>query len=264
MLKSLHRLLLYRGFIWGSVQREFQGRYRHSLLGVLWTVINPMAQILVYTVIFAQVMRAKLPGVDSTFAYSIYLCSGILTWGLFSDVVSRGVSLFVDHANLLKKISFPRATLPLIMVLSAGLNFCIIFSLFLLFLAWAGHWPGLALLFVLPVLLVQMALAVGLGVVLGILNVFFRDVGQLLGIFLQFWFWFTPVVYPLSILPESVKPWLAWNPMAAVIMAYQDIFVLHQQPAWPSLFVPCILGVLLCALGAYWFRRHAGEMVDEL
>jgi lipopolysaccharide transport system permease protein len=264
MLKSFHRLLLYRGFIWGSVQREFQGKYRHSLLGVLWTVINPLALILVYTVIFAQIMRAKLPGIDSSFAYSIYLCSGILTWGLFADVVNRGVSLFVDNANLLKKISFPRATLPVIAVLSAGVNFGIIFSLFLVFLAVAGHWPGLALLYALPVLVVQTLLAAGLGVVLGILNVFFRDVGQLFGIFLQFWFWFTPVVYPLSILPEAVRSWMVLNPMLGVITSYQDIFVLHQQPDWSSLAVPMILGVVLCALGAHGFRHLAGEMVDEL
>jgi lipopolysaccharide transport system permease protein len=264
MLKSFNRLLLYRGFIWGSVQREFQGKYRHSLLGVLWTVINPLALILVYTVIFAQIMRTKLPGIDNSFAYSIYLCSGILTWGLFSDVVNRGVSLFVDNANLLKKISFPRATLPFIMVLSAGLNFGIIFSLFLAFLVLAGHWPGLPLLFALPVLMVQMLLAVGLGVVLGILNVFFRDVGQLIGIFLQFWFWFTPVVYPLSILPETVKSWMVLNPMWGVITSYQNIFVLQQQPVWSSLAMPLILGVVLCVVGAYGFRRLAGEMVDEL
>jgi lipopolysaccharide transport system permease protein len=104
-------LWAYRGFILGSVNREFQLKYRNSLLGAAWTVINPLAMIVVYTVIFSQVMRAKLPGVDHGFAYSIYLCAGSLTWGLFAEIVGRGQNIFIENANLLKKISFPRMCL---------------------------------------------------------------------------------------------------------------------------------------------------------
>ena len=95
-------LWAYRGFILGSVKREFQSKYRNSLLGAAWTILNPLAMIVVYTVIFAQVMRAKLPGVDSTFAYSIYLCAGVLTWGLFAEIAGRAQGIFLEHANLLK------------------------------------------------------------------------------------------------------------------------------------------------------------------
>ena len=109
----------YRGFVLGIVKREFQSKYRNSLLGAAWNIIKPLAMIVVYTVIFAQVMRAKLPGVDSTFAYSIYLCAGVLTWGLFVEMVGRGQTMFLDNANLLKKISFPRITLPIVVVLNA-------------------------------------------------------------------------------------------------------------------------------------------------
>ena len=109
MVKALWN---YRGFISGSVKREFQSKYRNSLLGALWTILNPLAMIIVYTVIFSEVMRAKLPGVDSTFGYSIYLCAGILTWGLFAELVGRSQTVFLDNANLLKKISFPRLCLP--------------------------------------------------------------------------------------------------------------------------------------------------------
>ena len=110
----------YRGFVLGSVKREFQLKYRNSLLGAAWSVLNPLAMIVVYTVIFSQVMKAKLPGVDSTFAYSIYLCAGLLTWGLFAEIVGRAQNIFLDHANLMKKLSFPRMTLPVIVILSAG------------------------------------------------------------------------------------------------------------------------------------------------
>jgi lipopolysaccharide transport system permease protein len=263
-MKMLRALWAYRGFIYGSVKREFQLKYRNSLLGAAWTVLNPLAMIVVYTLIFAEVMRARLPGVDSSFAYSIYLCAGSLTWGLYAEIVGRGQNIFLDNANLLKKISFPRMSLPLITVLNALVNFGIIFSLFLAFLMIGGLWPGWVSLAFVPVLLVQLLLAVGLGMTLGVLNVFFRDVGQFFGIFLQFWFWFTPVVYPASILPESIKSLMDYNPMYPLVYAYQGIFVTGQWPEWANLAYPFALGLVLCVTGLRLFRQHVGEMVDEL
>jgi lipopolysaccharide transport system permease protein len=263
-MTMLKAIWAYRGFIKGSVKREFQSKYRNSLLGAAWTVINPLAMIVVYTVIFSQVMKAKLPSVDSNFGYSIYLCAGSLTWGLFAEIVGRGQNIFIDNANLLKKISFPRMTLPIIAVLNALVNFAIIFGLFLAFLVAAGFWPGWVFVAAVAVLAVQLLLAIGLGMVLGVLNVFFRDVGQFFGIFLQFWFWFTPVVYPASILPEQVKPLMALNPMYPVIGSYQTIFVNQKWPDWSALFYPLVLGLVLCALSLRMYRQHVGEMVDEL
>ena len=175
-------LWAYRGFILGSVKREFQSKYRNSLLGAAWTILNPLAMIVVYTVIFAQVMRAKLPGVDSTFAYSIYLCAGVLTWGLFAEIAGRAQGIFLEHANLLKKLSFPRLCLPVIVVANASLNFAIVFGLFTAFLLISGNFPGWTYLALLPVLAIQVVFAIGLGISLGVLNVFFRDVGQFFGI----------------------------------------------------------------------------------
>lgn len=259
-----HPIWAYRGFIRGSIQREFQSKYRNSLLGAAWTIINPLAMIVVYTVIFSQIMRAKLPGVDSVYGYSIYLCAGVITWGLFSEVVSRSQSMFLDNANMLKKLSFPRITLPLIVVLNALLNFAIVLGLFVAFLLLSGLWPGWASVALLPVLLIQTILAVGLGMVLGVLNVFFRDVGQFFGIFLQFWFWLTPIVYPANILPPSVQAWMTLNPMYPLVTSYQAIFVQGQWPDWTSLGFPLVLGSMLCYFGLQLFQRHSGDMVDEL
>ena len=263
-MSMVRALWAYRAFIIGSVQREFQSKYRNSLLGAAWTVLNPLAMIVVYTVIFAQVMRAKLPGIDSTFAYSIYLCAGVLTWGLFAEIIGRAQNMFLDHANLLKKLSFPRLCLPVTVVANASLNFAIVFALFTVFLLVTDNFPGWVYLGVLPVLAIQIAFAIGLGISLGVLNVFFRDVGQFFGIFLQFWFWLTPIVYPASILPESMRPMMAYNPMATLTAAYQTILVTGQWPNWHTLWPVALLSLLLCALGFRLFKTHAGEMVDEL
>jgi lipopolysaccharide transport system permease protein len=257
-------LWAYRGFVLGSVKREFQARYSNAILGSLWSLLNPLALILVYTVIFAEVMRSKLPGNPSGFAYSIYLCAGILTWGLFADILGRMQNMFVEQANLIKKISFPRICLPVIATLGALLNFAIIFGLFLLFLAASGNFPGWIALAIVPVLLIQVAFGVGLGMVIGVLNVFFRDVGQFFAIFIQFWFWLTPIVYPASVLPAQLRPAMEWNPMAVLAAAYQDVLVHGAAPQWNALGLPLVLAVFLCLLGLRLFRKRSGEMVDEL
>ena len=260
----LSEIYRFRGFILGSVKREFASRYRNSMLGASWLVLQPLAQILVYTLIFANVMRTRMAGVDSTFGYSIYLCAGVLTWGLFTEIVGRCQNMFIDNANLLKKLSFPRIALPVTVVLSACAGFAIIFGLFTGFLVISGNFPGLVYFWLIPVLLVQLIFAVGLGMNLGVLNVFFRDVGQLFMIVLQFWFWLTPVVYPLSTLPAWAQKLVLLNPMTPITLAYQGILVHGIAPSWHRIAAVLVLGLLLCWSGLLLFRKRAGEIVDEL
>jgi len=254
----------YRSFIYGSVKREFQSRYRNSLLGAAWTVINPLAMIVVYTLIFTQIMRAKLPGIESQYAYSIYLCTGVLTWGYFAEIVTRSQNVFIENANLIKKINFPRLCLPVVIVANASLNFLIIFGLFTLFLILSGSFPGFVYLALIPLLMIQVAFSIGLGMTLGVLNVFFRDVGQFFSVVIQFWFWLTPIVYPASILPESVRGYLAYNPMVNLMIAYQDVVVYGRLPEWISLWPVTLLALFFCGWGLLIFRKRSGEMVDEL
>ncbi len=254
----------YRSFILGSVKREFQSKYRNSLLGATWMVLNPLAMIIVYTVIFSQLMKARLPGVTMQFAYSIYLCAGVLTWGLFSEIVSKAQNVFVDNAGLLKKLSFPRLCLPIIVIANGLVNFSIVFGLFTIFIIFSGHFPGIYYLGIFPMLVLLVMFAIGLGITVGVLNVFFRDVGQFFGIVLQFWFWLTPIVYVSNVLPERVQHYLRLNPMVPIIEAFQTIFVHARWPDWGSLWLVSIEAVVLCAIGLRLFRRHVGEMVDEL
>jgi lipopolysaccharide transport system permease protein len=261
---SLKAVWTFRGFVLGSVRRDYQLRYRGAMLGIAWTVLQPLAMILIYTVVFSQVMKVRLPGVESNFAYSIHLCAGIITWGLFAEIIQRSQSVFLDNANLLKKLSFPRPTLPVIVVFTALLNFSIIFGLFLCFLLLTSNFHGLTILAMIPLLAVQVLFAVGLGVTLGVLNVFFRDVGQLSGLLLQFWFWATPIVYPASILPEWLRPWMNLNPMYHLMQGYQNIFVANQWPDWQNLALLALFSIGLAMYAINLYRRHAGEIVDEL
>jgi lipopolysaccharide transport system permease protein len=263
-MRLAEELWASRGFIFSNVRREFQVKYANSLLGFAWNVINPLAIIVVYTVIFAQVMRAKLPGVDNPFAYGIFLCSGILVWGLFAEITSRSLNMFVENANLLKKLRFPRACLPTVVLLNALLNFSIIFVIFTAFLLVSGNFPGASYLSLFPLILLLVVFSVGLGLILGVLNVFFRDVGHAFAVINTFWFWLTPIVYAPNILPEWTLSLMVFNPLAAFFGAVQDVLVRGLWPAWDKLYYMGISGVALCVLGLRLFSRYSSEMVDEL
>jgi lipopolysaccharide transport system permease protein len=263
-MKLIKSVWSYRDFILGSVKKEFQFKYMNSLLGPSWAVINPLAMIIVYTVIFSQVMRAKVPGGDSTFGYSIYLCAGILSWGLFNEIVSRAQYMFLENANLMKKIKFPKICIPTIVVINAMISFLIIFGLFSLFLLATGNFPGVTFLALIPLLIVLIAFAIGLGMTLGIINVFFRDVAHVFGIFLQFWFWLTPIVYPINALPDVVANFMVLNPMAPLIAGFQNVLVLNHWPNWVDLLYPLILAALLCLQCNSLLHKHGADMMDEL
>lgn len=270
MMKSLHPVMFrslwnYRGFVFGAVRREFQTRYRGSLLGGLWAVINPLAMIVVFTLIFSQVMGSRLPNnKGGAFGYSVFLCGALLPWNWFAELLGRLNTVFVENANLMKKASFPRICLPTITLLSTSIHFAITFVLFLVFLVLVGALPGWPLLAFPIVLAIQVAFALGLGLLLGTLNVFFRDVSQFTGVLLQFWFWLTPVIYAASILPEGVRDWFWINPMVPLTGAYHAIFSEQAFPQWSTLVYPAVLALFLLVFGGGAFLRLAGEIVDEL
>lgn len=261
MLEGLWR---YRSFIASMVRREFQERYLGSALGAVWSVLNPLAMIFIYTVIFGQVMRARLPGVEDGTSYGIFLCAGLLPWNMFVETLQRCTSIFVDQGNLLKKMTFPRASLPVIVAVSSLVNFVIIFALLLVVMLLLGRFPGNLLLAMIPLLVLQQTIAVGFGVALGVLNVFFRDAGHMVGILLQFWFWFTPIIYPLSILGDRLQMLVRLNPMTAFVDAYQGILLYDRGPAWFHFIPHLLFAVLALAIGRAVFRRLAGDMTDFL
>ena len=192
MLKAAWR---YRGFILSSIRNDFKLRFGRSRFGGLWMILNPLAMVLVYALVLSAVLSAKLPGIESRFAYAIYLTAGILAWSLFSEIITRCLTIFIDNGNLMKKVVFPRISLPLIVSGAALLNNILLLICILVIFLLLGHSPGISV-FILPVLMViNLCLALSIGLVLGVLNVFIRDVGQVVPVVLQFGFWLTPVSY---------------------------------------------------------------------
>lgn len=264
MLGLFRSLWEYRGFVWSSIRNEFVARFARSRLGGLWMIINPLAQVAIYALVLSNVLAAKLPGIDNKYSYALYLMAGILAWSLFSEIVGRCLTLFIDQGNLMKKMRFPRITLPVIVVGSCLLNYVLLFAALLLVFALFGQELSLQLFWIIPLTVVVTALAVGIGLVLGILNVFVRDTGQVVPIVMQAWFWLTPIVYPATIIPEDFKGFMAFNPMYPIATAFHDALVYSRMPNIEGLMVPTLVAVLLLLLGLIMFRRAAPEMVDVL
>ena len=264
MSNSLNELWQARHFIKNSIRNEFVTRVVRSRLGLLWIVLFPLAQVVIYAFVLSMVMAAKLPGLNSTYAYPIYLTAGILAWTLFQEIVTRCLNVFIEHGNLLKKMVFPRMALPAIVCGSALLNnFVLLISVLLIF-AILGHAPSIELLW-LPILtLLLLALALGLGLTLGLLNVFFRDIGQVVTIVLQFGFWLTPVVYNISMIPDQYRDWLNYNPLTGVVQGYQSILVYGTAPDFTLLVYPALFAVVALLVSAFLYHRAIDEVVDVL
>ncbi len=261
IIKSLWK---YKGFVYFSALREFQIRYNGTILGVIWAVLQPLSIVFIYTVIFGELLSTRIAGDTQIYHYSIYLCSGILTWGLHAEIVNRCQVMFLDNAEMIKKIQFPKSSLPFIAVFVSLVQFFIVSVIFILFLLLANAFPGWLFLGVAPVLLVQLIFSVSLGTILGVLNVFFRDIGQMTLIVLQLWYWATPIVYPLDILPTWLKPWMSLNPMFHIMNGYQRVFASQQWPNFSGLAVVFLLSVAMSLVAIWLFRRLSGDIVDEL
>lgn len=264
IISSLRALWRWRGFITETVRRDISSRYAGASLGAIWHFIQPLTQILIYTLVFSEVMRARLPGNPDAMAYGIFLCAGILPWQLFSEILGRSSGMFVDNATFLKKSSFPRICVPISVALSSLVHFTIIAAIFLLMLVILGRFPGLVLLSAIPLLLLLMVMAASAGLLVGTLNVFLRDVGQIMVILLQFLFWLTPIVWPLQTIPAAWQAWFSLNPLFGIMQGFQSIFIEGRQPDWTAMGPACLAALLLTVLALIYFRRFSGELTDEL
>lgn len=264
MFGMLRGLWLYRHFVRSSIVNELRSRFARSKLGGLWIIINPLSQVAIYALILSNVLAAKLPGIENKYAYAIYLMAGLLAWTLFEEIIRRCLTLFIEQGNLMKKMSFPRITLPSIVIGSCLVNNVLLFAAMLGIFGLLGHQFSFAMLWFIPLTLTVVVLALGIGLILGVLNVFLRDIGQVVPIVLQVWFWFTPIVYPEKIIPVVYRPLLQLNPMYSLVNAYHRVLVYNDVPPLNGLFTVVGISLALLLMGLFLFRRASAEMVDVL
>ena len=243
-------------------KKELLDRYAGSVLGGMWTFIQPLLNMLVFILVFSQIMRARLPDAVGEHSYSIYLISGLLGWIAFASTLMRSTTMFIDNGPLIKKVAISLGVFPVAIVLSDTVIFALSFGAFLVFVLLVGHPLGASLLWLLLLFSLQQAFAVSLGSVLGTLSVFFRDIKEGVGVVLQLWFWLTPIVYVADILPEAMRVLLWLNPMYPVIDGYHQAVLFGQAPNLPAIAL-LLLGTLgLFGLGRWLLRRLEGDIRD--
>lgn len=226
----------HRAFILRGAASDLRIRYAGSAAGMLWNVINPLAQIAIYTFVFSQMMTVRVPGVSEMGGFALYLCAGLLPWVGFSECVLRGTNAFVDNAVYLKRLPVPEQVFVAQTAVSSTLSLALSMALLFLTSVLTGGPLSTAWLGVPIVLALLQGLGFGLGLLLGTLNVFLRDIGHAVAIGLQLWMWMTPIVYVEQILPEGIRSLLAYNPIYPFVDALHRMIVAGEWPAavhWP-------------------------------
>jgi lipopolysaccharide transport system permease protein/teichoic acid transport system permease protein len=259
----LARLASLRHVIWALAIRNFQRRFVGTGAGILWTIVHPLATVLVFWLVFSLGFKAKGPdGVP----FVLYFMTALLPWSLFSDTLLATTGAVTNNQHLVKKMVFPTEVLPIVEILASTFSHLMLLGFTVVLLLLHGIVPGLAILQIGYAYLCACILILGIGWALAAINVFHRDIGQALPTVLSFWFWATPVVWDIGMLPESWRPLLNLNPVHHVVESYRAA-LLYGRPVWQDLSQMAafwVMALLLGFLGAYVFRRLKPDFADMM
>ena len=248
----------YRELLKTNVKKEIRGRYKNSFLGVLWSFLNPLLQLLVYSVIFG----ALLAGGDKT--YPIYICVALIPWTYFTTAITQAAFTVIGNADIIKKVYFPREILPVSVVTSGAVNFIISTIIILAFVIFSGVGLSWYILLYPFILLIQYVLLLGIGFIVSSVTVYFRDLEHIIGVVLMAAFYATPIVYKLEQLPHTLQILVNLNPMTHLINAYRDIFYYHQMPNMEILITLLGISLVLTVVGYFIFKKLQKGFAEQL
>ena len=254
-IKSLYN---YRELLKTSVNKDITGKYKHSFLGIIWSFLNPLLQIAVYALVFQIILKSDIEN------YAVYLCCGLIPWQYFSNVVIRGANTILDNGNIVKKVYFPREILPLSVTTSEGINFLISSIIIIGFVIFSGIGLSWNLLWYPVILVIQYVILLGISMIVSSVSVYFRDLLHLLSIFVQLLFYATPIVYSISNVPANLQWLVKINPMSYIIDAYRNIFYNKTMPSEKGLLIALIMGLVLCVIGFFLFKKLEKRFAEEL
>ena len=255
-----HNLFLLREL----VKRDVQGRYAGSFLGLLWSFIQPLWLIVLFTFVFSTVLKVSPVG-ERTSNFAIFLFGGLLPWAAIHEGVLRSSTAITDNASLVKKLRFPSEILVLAVVLAALVQQAIAATVYIGVLAWADKdWSAGGLPLLLAALPLQLGLTLGLGLLMAAVHVFFRDTSQILGMVFNVWFYLTPIVYPLKLVPPQYRGWVELNPLTALVGLYRQAFFGGEVAAVPGSAWLVVVTIVVVSTGFWLFRSLKPAFVDEI
>ncbi|UOF91485.1 ABC transporter permease [Fodinisporobacter ferrooxydans] len=258
MFYKFKEIYQYRQMLRSLILTDLRTRYKGSFLGFLWTFINPLLTLIVYTVIFSTIMRVNIAH------YSMFMFVGLLPWIYFSTGLQNSAGSIIRQSNLVKKIYFPRIILPLATVGAALINYLLSLLIMIPALYTSGIFLKWIVIYFLLILLVETILTVSLSILISALNVYFRDLEHILGILLMVWFYFTPIIYVDKMIPEKYKMWFALNPLKPIIESYQNIFLYGVPPQLSSLTKIGLLSVIILIISILIFEKLQKWFAEEI
>ncbi|MBD2604844.1 ABC transporter permease [Scytonema hofmannii FACHB-248] len=250
------------------VRRDLEARYKGSVLGNLWPLLNQLSQLLIYTYVFSVVLKVKLslktlP--DNNFTFGLWLFAGLLPWIAFSSGLTQAANSVVGQPNLVKKVVFPLGLLPLVPILSTLIESSFGLMALIFFVAVTSHTLHTTLALLPLVWLPQLLLTAGLGYFTAAITVFLRDIPQTLGVILNIWMYLTPIIYPASAIPEQWRGWVFWlNPMTAIAEVYRDLILVGEVKHWGELGVSSLIALVIFCGGLWCYRRLRPAFADVL
>ena len=255
---SLPQLYSYRDLIKNLVSRDFKTRYKRSYLGILWSLLNPLLLILVYTLAFDYIMKIRVKD------FPMFFMCAYLPWSYFSSGLMISLSSLSDSGYLIKAVYFPREIVPLSIVLSCLLHFLITFIFVFPILLIYGYLPHGSYLFLPVIILLQTLFIFGLSLFLSSIHVYFRDLRYILDVILMAWFWLTPIAYPISLIPEQYLFVYKLNPMTLFVTAYREA-LLHGMLPIPKYWIAILIATLgSLVLGYLPFSRIRKRLAEEI
>lgn len=246
------------------VVRDIRSRYVGSLFGIFWSVIHPLFQLLIYYFVFSMVLRVKLGPEYGGTHFAVWLVLGLLPWFLFSEVMVRAPSAILDQSSLIKKTVFPSEILPFTHIVAALINHLIAFALLITLLLIFRHQFSWGIFWVAPYLIIIGVFAMGLSWVLSSLNVFLRDIGHVVAVMMQIWFYLTPIIYPKSLIPTPYQKFLWMNPMYHAVEGYRMALLGQTIPDFTGLFYFMGVATLVFVAGGMLFKKLKYEFADVL
>ena len=264
MLHSLRQLLRHRALVQSLVARELKARYRGSALGVLWSFVNPLLLLSIYTFVFTAVMPgARSAGIEP---FSLFLFCGILPWTWFSSSLLESTNALIAGGNLIRKVLFPAEVLPIVSVFSGLVHFCLGLPILAAFFLYYRVPVPLTDLAWFPVIVAeQLLLTLGLALMLSALTVHFRDLRDLVANVLTLAFFLTPILYPLSQAPAWARPYLNVNPFTTLAVSYQEVLAIPGPfDGWPRLLVFGLISLVVFAVGYFVFDRLRDTLAEEV
>ncbi len=244
------------------VIRDIKGRYIGSAMGILWNIITPILQLIVYTIVFSTIMKVKVGPQEGTTSFVAFLFCGLIPWNAFAETIQRSTMVIIENASLVKKIKFPTEILVIYLVISSFIHELIGLSVFIILLGWLGQLPHLPVLILPAIFALQLILTLGLSLLVSALNVYIRDIAHIMGLVMMVWFYATPIVYPFNMIPERFRFILYFNPMAILVTLYRNLFFLSGGVDLKLLIILFAYAVIFFAAGYTIFKMCKKEFVD--